>query len=315
MERTLGPRNVGDILKETFIIYKNNIWRLVAIGSVAAVPGAVIGTLPQLLSPRYSMVENLNPAILLILIPLYLIIFAVSVFAMGAVIFAVAEQYFKRPVSIRRAFSFSWNRLSDMFWALVLVVLAVWGIVAAAFLISLPLVINADLDANPILSILLLMIVMVIAFFIALLPITYLNVRWIFGTQSALLQGLGPVAALKNSWQLVKENWWRVFGILLLLGLILWAAMMVIMVPVVFGTMGATLTSYTTETAAGLPIWLLVWMFVASLIVNLFGTPIINVGETLLYFDLRVRKQGYTFEKLAGELGLPSTATDSAVSP
>ncbi|HEX7363626.1 MAG TPA: hypothetical protein VF366_00435, partial [Dehalococcoidia bacterium] len=97
--------------------------------------------------------------------------------------------------------------------------------------------------------------------------------------------------------------------------LILWAAMMVIMVPVVFGTMGATLTSYTTETAAGLPIWLLVWMFVAALIVNLFGTPIINVGETLLYFDLRVRKQGYTVENLAAELGLPGTTASSVISP
>ena len=315
MERTLGPRDVGGILKETFTIYKNNIWRLVAIGSVAAVPGAVIGAFTQLLSHRYSMVENVYPASLFILIPLNLITFAVAVLAIGATTHAVAVQYFKRPVSIGRAFSFSWNRLSDMFWALVLISLAVFGIMAAALLISLPVVMSADADANPILSILLFMIVFVVAFFIALLPITYLGIRWVFSTQSALLQGLGPVDALKNSWQLVKESWWRVFGVLLLLGLILCAITMILTAPVIFGIMGATYTSHTTEMAAGLPTLSLVWICVASLIVNLFGTPIIAVGETLLYFDLRARIQGYTLDNLAGEIRMPVTAAESAASP
>ena len=34
------------------------------------------------------------------------------------------------------------------------------------------------------------------------------------------------------------------------------------------------------------------------------STPIGVIGYTLLYYDLRVRKQGYTHEVLAGELGV-----------
>ena len=315
MERTLGPRNVGDILKETFIIYKNNLWRLVAIGSVAAVSGAVIGTIQELLSPRYRGVENIGPMIFFIMIPLYLINFAIGIFATGAATHAVSQQYFKRPIDIMKAFSFSWDRLSDMFWAAVLVGLAIWGIMVAVVMLSLPIAISSASDTDPISSIMLFMFVLFVALFIAFLPIAYLGVRWIFGIQSALLQGLGPVAALKNSWQLVKENWWRVFGILLLLGLILGGAMMVIIVPVSLGTMGSLFTSNTTEMAAGLPIWSLVWISAAAMIANLFLTPIVTIGETLLYFDLRVRKQGYTLDNLSNEIGLPGQTTSSVVSP
>ncbi len=63
------------------------------------------------------------------------------------------------------------------------------------------------------------------------------------------------------------------------------------------------------------PAWLLIAMTVGGLIGNIVTTPILAISETLLYFDLRVRKQGYTFENLAGELGLPGTAAESEVSP
>lgn len=211
MNRALGSRNVEDILKETFNIYKGNFWRFTAIVSVAAVPSAVVGTIVDLLFPTHAEIANGNPASLFILLPLYLFAFAASVLTAGAAIHAVAEQYFSRPIHFGRAFAFAWNRMSDMFWAVVLAVLAVWGILVGAILISLMISIIGGMHE---LSTALIFAAMII---VAVLAVIYLTVRWAFVLPTALLEGHGPTAALSHSAALVKQNWWRVLGILLLL--------------------------------------------------------------------------------------------------
>jgi len=282
MERTLGPRDVGDILRETFTIYKNNFWRLAAIVSISAVMSAAASLIINLLFPAYGGTLTINWERYILIMPLYLVLSVISVFTTGAAIHAIAEQYFHRPISFGRAFSFAWRRFGAMLGAFFLVLLAVIGL--SITIIGIPAAI-------------------------------FFAITWAFILPVALLEGCSPTAALSKSAALVKKNWWRVLGILLLLGLILWAIIFILSLPLVISM--AIQTFMTTMVQA--PMQHLtstyIWSAIVSLISSLIAVPIFTIGETLLYFDLRVRKQGYTLDKMAAELELPVAATDSAVNP
>lgn len=115
-------------------------------------------------------------------------------------------------------------------------------------------------------------IVMVAGFCILI----YFLVRWAFIWQAALLEGLSPIAALSRSSALVKKNWWPVLGIMLLLFIITAVISAILgIIPVLGNTIGGILS-----------------------------TPIVTIGSTLLYYDLRVRKDGYSLESLKGELNI-----------
>ena len=112
----------------------------------------------------------------------------------------------------------------------------------------------------------------------------YLAVRWLFCFHAILLEGLGPVDALSRSWSLVGGCWWRTFGILLLV----WVAAAII---------GAVFM------LAGL------WApYGVSALLSVLGTivltPIYVTAVSLLYYDTRLKKETYSLNALAYELGI-----------
>jgi hypothetical protein len=52
-------------------------------------------------------------------------------------------------------------------------------------------------------------------------PGVWLSVRWYFAAQAAVVDGLGPVDALRRSAEVVETRWWRTFGVLLAFGLLI----------------------------------------------------------------------------------------------
>jgi len=102
----------------------------------------------------------------------------------------------------------------------------------------------------------------------------YLLVCWSFILQVTLLEGLGPLAAISRSTSLVRNNWWRVLHMTFAVGLITVAISLII---------GALPT-------------------IGPALGNVLSTPVFVIGITLLYYDLRVRKEEYNLERLAQEL-------------
>ena len=113
---------------------------------------------------------------------------------------------------------------------------------------------------------------------ICLLPVIYFENYWAFALQAALLEGLGPIDALSRSSALVRGNWWRVLGILIVLFLIL-----------------LIIRNASFYLAVKAPV-------IAAIIVSILAVHILAIGMTLLYYDLRVRKEGYNLDSLATEL-------------
>lgn len=259
MSGTLGPRDIGQILGETFRIYRDYFPTLVTIVAIIEVIPFIASLALGLSMGPEGMDEvgagSLNQLLMLVIILLYSIVgFPLM---SGALIQAVSEQYLLKTMDFKRAYSFSSERLGAMVGASILVGLVVMGIIIIS---SLTTAISPVIGG-------ILMMAGGIAFI-------YLIINWIFIWQAAALDGRGAVASLSRSANLVEGNWWRVLGIMLVLGII---------------TLAINLVAWMIPVAG-------------TLIGSILSTPVYTVGITLLYYDLRVRKEEYALESLAGEI-------------
>ena len=246
---TLGPRDLGGIVNDTFKIYGRNFLRLITI---VAIPQVILGILGYVLVDVWILpvitsmgtITSLAPLIwvAVILVVVYIVAYALME---GALIHAVSEQSLGRTIGIGRAYRFAWRRMGAMIGAQILAGLALFGLCIT--IIGIPFAI-------------------------------YFGVRWAFIVQAALLEGVGPRAALSRSSDWVMGDWWRVVGIMLVVGIIA-------------GGIGFVLSL----TVGLIP-------YAGTMIASILPTPIAITAATLLYYDLRVRKQGYSLEVLTQEL-------------
>jgi hypothetical protein len=298
MERTLGARKLGELIKETFTVYGRNFARIIAIQATVEVPLMIIGVIFVFMvsMPTISHVETFAGIFQVIerVLPAYAVLAIVSyvlgVFLQGAMIHAVAEQYVRSPISVGRAFSFSWKRILNMLGATILVGITILAILVV--IIGIPTVTylsNTDfgMEYSDFSKYFELVAIIIVLSMIALIPVLYFSIFWQFAVQSVLLERCNPIQALSHSWELVRGSWWRVLGIVLVFVLMIMAINVIVsIVPIVGGIAGA-----------------------------IFVPQIISIGLTLLYFDLRVRKEGYNLNALANELGLPDTTTGALANP
>lgn len=138
----------------------------------------------------------------------------------------------------------------------------------------------------------------------------YFGTRWSFHAQAILVEEVSATNALRRSRELVTGTWWRVFGMMfailllaLMIKLILVTSLMSIFV--LSGVAGEVdfaeiirqvlqIMGHNTEEADGL-------LFVITAVIDIFITPILSIGITLLYFDQRIRKEGFDIEMMVAK--------------
>lgn len=136
------------------------------------------------------------------------------------------------------------------------------------------------------------MIVLIGAIFVAYIlvlivvfaPGMYLSARWIASIPALMLEQLGPVAALRRSWHLTQGHFWRSVGVMLLLTLI--------------GSLALSMPVAVVQQIAAflMPDQLqLIFIFstVSGYLLSVLWQPLFMIGLVLLYYDLRVRGEGY----------------------
>ena len=109
-------------------------------------------------------------------------------------------------------------------------------------------------------------------------------VSWFFVDQVIILENKEAGDAFRRSRTLVQGSWWRVFGIGVVYVLVLMALSLIGLIPI--GLFGLAAPSVAQA---------------ASTIWSTLLTPILHIGATLVYFDLRVRKEQFNLETMAAE--------------
>ncbi|HEX8496104.1 MAG TPA: hypothetical protein VF661_02825 [Actinomycetales bacterium] len=124
-----------------------------------------------------------------------------------------------------------------------------------------------------------------------------LYVRLAFAAPALLLEGLGVVPALRRSWRLVSGSWWRVFGILLLTGIIATVANGLLQTPfsLVGGVLAGVLAPASGSSAADMAPTLIITTVagnIGTVIASTVSAPFSAAVTALLYIDLRIRREG-----------------------
>ena len=132
-----------------------------------------------------------------------------------------------------------------------------------------------------------------VGFLLCGLPGIWLAVMWSMTVPVIAVEKLGPSASLGRSWRLVKSRFWPVLGVLALSFLI----SLVIQSVFSFAITAAFLFSGTVS----LEIQALV-----NTVSRILVTPFTASVFAVLYFDLRVRQEGFDLERMAAAIGQPA---------
>lgn len=134
---------------------------------------------------------------------------------------------------------------------------------------------------------------------IVTIPIVlWVLIRWAVDMPALFAEGVGPVKAIGRSWNLTRDHWWRTLGILLLVSIMV--SLIQAALGALFTGIAAVIPGLSDDIRAGLV------TTVSTLISALVGA-LSPIAITLLYLDLRVRKEGLDLDQLARQ-ALPDTA-------
>ena len=141
------------------------------------------------------------------------------------------------------------------------------------------------------------------AFIALVIPGIWLAVAWSVSYPALLSEGIGPVAALGRSFRLVRGRWWATFGAVLVMYLI------VVVISGILGVVfGATLVASLDNEAVAAVLYTIV-----NTLSSLITLPLFAAVLTIIYFDLRVRKEGFDLQLLARGVGSDAPTSPESV--
>lgn len=109
-------------------------------------------------------------------------------------------------------------------------------------------------------------------------------------TPALMVEELGPVQAMRRSWRLMRPRMWPVLGI-------------AVLARIMAGILGNLLGGIPSVAATVLG-GSLAWLFIAigAILSSLVSAPIVAIVATLLYFDGRIRHEGFDLQMMARDL-------------
>ncbi|WP_083931722.1 glycerophosphoryl diester phosphodiesterase membrane domain-containing protein [Nocardiopsis salina] len=117
----------------------------------------------------------------------------------------------------------------------------------------------------------------------------WISVRIFLAMPIVVLERIGPISALARSWRLTQGNWWRMFGIVLLTLAIVFAVTMLL--TFALGLFALIPTMIAEGADWGMTAATAVGVLVEALTYSI-TTPFLAAVTTLLYVDLRMRREG-----------------------
>lgn len=272
ISQILRPLSIGEILDRTFRLYRNHFFLLISIAGLALVPIYILQVLSQILVRDIQIAGFVQNGLNLVQNGL------VFCLVQGSLAQAISWAYLSEPFSIRTAYQAGLNRYGSLWGTFFLQGLAIGAPVA---LVGCLVIAMAGTGGGVL--ILLLLIVPYAA---------YLGTRWLAAIPGVMLENLGATEGLRRSWNLTSNVFWRVFGISALANLLTFIIAQLPGMAVMYA-----LTLFFPDATIGSVIGLLTTAF--SVILALpFSMGVI----VLLYYDLRVRREGYDLELQAQEL-------------
>jgi hypothetical protein len=292
----LRPLGVGDVLDRTFNVYKSKpllfiglsaIWYLLlvlffVVLAVAIFAGPLAAFSRQATTPSPEQLAGAAVGIAGFIIVAVVVAILVFSAQSAALVHAGARRYFASDVTIGEAFRAGLSASGRLFIAGILVFLAIVTLWAVLFILAA--------ITNQFLAFFL-------AFVAAVVATGYLGSSWLVAPVVVVMEKMGPVAALGRAWRLSDGNRWRIIGIQLLLFIL--NLVLSVLIGVLFGGLAAAgaQSGQPGQFGAGSVLQSLV-NFASTII----WAPVEWIAFTVLYYDLRVRKEAFDLQLAAEAL-------------
>ena len=264
----LRPLDLGEILDETFRMYRRRFLFFAGVGLAMLLPAAVplvalFASLPGFSSvfspvprPAPTTFTDFNLAALLIAYAGFILYTVLSTpLLYGGLTFVACQQALGQPLS--------------------------WGTILFATLRMYPGVLLYTLALTG------------MALLFCVFPLwIWIGVRWAVVMPAMVVERRGVLDAMGRSWRLLEGRWWRTFGILLLIFLLYYLVTQALTAFVqVFQVLGLLIN----------PGLVLAVVTAGSELVSALTIPILPIAATLIYFDLRVRQEAIDLLQLADQ--------------
>ncbi len=140
-------------------------------------------------------------------------------------------------------------------------------------------------------------------------PGVWLWTSWYTTVPAMITEGKGVFDSMSRSWNLVKPRFWQTLGILVVSFLLIAVIQQVIglVLTLVFTPMLAGSIDDPTRVADAFDQFV-GFSTMLSTLVEIFTLPFAAAVATVVYFDLRVRAEGFDIEQLIREMGSSDTA-------
>jgi hypothetical protein len=310
--------NIGDMFDAAFRLYREHFLTFIGIVALLQVPMAMVQFMVQLTignsaltaltrfsmrPPVVSPGQNIFDVMPLgDLLAFYAITIGLSVIQYlvvqnlitGALANAISRSYLGQPISILGAYSFGARRYASLILASLApfcigAVLAVL-IIGCSVGLGVAIASGAGGDGRSIAASILVGLMLIGLLFLLSLGALFFYVRFLLATQAIVLEGQGPLAGLGRSWRLVGGSFWRTVGVMLLMFILTY----------LLSTLPTTMVSFALTFSSGGALDSLTRNQVITTLVAYIGLivalPLQLAVYTLLYYDLRVRKEGYDLE-------------------
>ena len=254
----LQPMGVGEILDAAIKLYRSQWRSLMAIVAIALVPITFLQVfLTRSLGSPYStdaVPADVEGTLIASGVLALIQLLVVQPFLTAAVAKASADVYLGHTVVVGSTFRFAVSRIHSILWISILSGLAA-----------------------------------LLGFLLLIVPGIIVLVRYYFGSTVLVVEGKKGSKALGRSWRLAKGSFWKIFGTLLLAGILSNIIESILSIPaaLAFGAIGP----------AGWPLYA-IGLSVAAILT----TPFTTLIAVLLYFDLRIRKEAFDLEVMAQEM-------------
>jgi hypothetical protein len=267
MKLDIGAMSVGDILDRGLKIFLARLPAFFVINLLVLLPLLLAYLfMPYALRASQAAAQGTEPSLGPILAFFFILVAALAAYVAllplgtAAILYVTEKEFLGEPAPVKRAFAFAWRRFGSLFLASVLSGLV---IVLGSFLI---------------------------------VPGIIFTVWFAFATRVVVTEGLSATESLNRSRQLTQGHFFRILLVLILLWVVYSG---------VTGLAGVILLAFPcfqleTETLPPTIVIVNDFNFYLAVVVEFIGEVIgqsfVAVCLTVLYFDLRIRKEGFDLE-------------------
>lgn len=268
-----------DILDETFELYKTNFWLLIGISAVINIPLTMISGIMNFSSDFNETIFSTSYATILSILALPLLTAALTI--------GISERYLDREITIAD----SYNRILkfNIFIRLLTVTFIKYLFSLLPLSIGFAFLLISIFVSKNVFLIIISSVLLLVFIYLSV----YLYLKFSLVDPAVVLENKSSLPALKRSWNITKNELGKIFLVLLI------ATILVVFVQSILSSssilqIGRENISFSIKFIG----------IVFSTIGAIITTPVLSICVILLYYDMRIRKEGFDLEMLASMINI-----------